>query len=341
MRPVRLLVLIVSLSILHACGGSNSSPQNYTTAEAYLESEDFIGSILIKKNNTDILRKGFGFADKIQQLQNNIDTRYRIGSLTKAFTALAIVQLKNNNLISSYDDPVSNYIPDYPRGEHISIRDLLTHRSGIPDYLSDVNPNDSYTPSNLVNLFKNEALDFEPGEEFRYSNSNYILLGYLIEVLSGLSYDSYQQTSILAPLGMAYTEYGSSTIDGVEYAKGYQNTLQAQTAGFYDMSIPFAAGALSSNIGDLEIWAQSFSAETLVSSQDNQEIFSEGGYGFGWIDTKIAGKTAHVHAGGISGFSSFIAILPQEKGLLIALSNVEGEHSKLDRIAKAIIENEI
>lgn len=341
MRLFQLFILLSTLLGLISCGGGGVAPQTYTTAEAYAEAEGFVGTILVKKNDDYIIRKGFGFSDKNQQLTNTIDTRYRIGSLTKAFTALAIVQLKKANVIASFDDPISNYITNYLRGDDISIRQVLTHRSGIPEHVSSVNPNNIYTPLELVNLFKSRTLEFEPGQKFNYSNSNYVLLGYLIEILSGVEYKNYLQTNIFSALGMVNTKYSESIISGALFAKGYQDDLQTQSANFIDMSIPYSAGAISSSVIDMEIWAESFNANTLVSEQDNLEIFSEGDYGFGWIVTKIAGKLVYTHLGGINGFSSIIAIFPEDNGLIIALSNVEGENAKLERIATAIAENEL
>lgn len=344
MRYFQLLLLFITTLALTSCGGRDkpsSATQNYTTAKAYIELEGFVGTMLAKKNDDYIIQKGYGFSDKEQSLLNDIDTRYRIGSLTKAFTALAIVQLKNANVIDSFDDPISKYISGYPRGNEISIRNILTHQSGIPDYLLSVNVKSTYTPAELVKLFKNKTLEFEPGQNYSYSNSNYTLLGYLIEILSGQDYESYLQQNILGSLGMVNTEYGKSTISMASYAEGYQDILQTQKADFLDMSIPYSAGALSSNIVDMEIWAESFAKRTLVSEQDNLEIFSKGDYGFGWVVTEIAGKLAYIHTGGISGFKSIIAIFPNDNGLIIALNNTEEEITKLLRIVTTIAQNEL
>ncbi len=312
-----------------------------TTTEAYIESENFTGTILVKKNNSDVLRKGFGFADKSQQIHNSLDTRYRIGSLTKAFTALAIVQLKNANKIGGYDDPVSNYIQNYPRGKEITIRQLLTHRSGIPEYLPKVIPSKNYSPSELIALFNSEPLAFESGQQFSYSNSNYILLGYLIELLSGQSYEDYLKNNIFNTLDMFNTEYGTNTIAGIKYGKGYRSINQSQLADFIDMTIPYSAGALTSSAIDMGVWANSFLTKRLFSETDAEEIFSEDSYGFGWITIQIHGKLAYLHTGAINGFSSIIAIFPKENSYIVALSNVEGENEKLKRIVKYIVEHEL
>lgn len=344
MPRFKLLLVFPVIIALSSCGGSNGSNRNdtaYSSAKAYVESEGFIGTILVKKNNSYLLREAYGYADQSTLQPNDIDTRYRIGSLTKAFTALAIVQLKNENVIVSYDGPIANYLPAYPDKDEITIRHVLNHRSGIPEYLASVDPRQSYTPSEQVDLFKNLDLYFGPGQAFNYSNSNYVLLGYLIEVLTGTDYASYLDVNILSVLGMVNTEYGESIIEGAHYAKGYADFSQQQSASYLDMSIPYSAGALSSNINDLEIWAESFLNSSLLSEQDIRDIFSEGEYGFGWIIKQLDGKLVYTHSGGISGFSSIIAIFPQEEAFIVALSNVEGEHEKLNRIVSTIAKNEL
>jgi len=339
-----IFILLNIVITVCACGGggdsSNSSETSYTTAEEYIRTQGFVGSILVKKEGITLLERGFGYSNKAQTIENGVDTRYRIGSLTKAFTAMAIVQLKNNNLITSYDDTIDRYLPDYPDGDTISLRHLLTHRSGIPEYLSLVDAGVTYTPEELIELFEGAPLDAEPGEQFNYSNSNYTLLGYLIEQLSGMSYENYLHTALFSVLGITNTEYGNSNITGVNYALGYRNTNQNQTASFIDMSIPFSAGALSSTLSDLTVWAESFSANILSSAEDNEEIFSEGEYGFGWVVTTISGKRAYTHSGSINGFNAIISLFPEENGLIIALSNADGTKAALNRIVNVVAANE-
>jgi CubicO group peptidase (beta-lactamase class C family) len=332
---------------LAACGGggsSSSSPppaESYTTAQAYIESEGFVGSVLVSKSGADVLRDGFGFANKAQQLRNRSDTRYRIGSVSKSFTALAVVQLHSTGLISSYDDPIADYLPDLPRGDEITIRHLLTHRSGIPDFLRQVDQDESYTPAQLVGLFAPRDLEFAPGSDFSYSNSNYVMLGYLIEALTGMSYEQYLQVNVLGPLGMINTEYGASTIAGVDYARGYLRQNQNDTARFVDMSIPYAAGALSSTLGDLEIWARSFMERTLVPANEYDAIFVEGEYGFAWVQGQVEGKTVYWHDGAINGFSAIVAMFPDDGGLVIALSNVQDQGELLQRIVTTMAAREL
>ncbi len=337
----KVLVFILApflLFSLISCGGDDTKVVPYTTAEEYIKSQGFLGTVLIKKDGTEVLRKGFGYADKKAQQFNTASTRFRIGSLTKAFTALAIVQLKNADLLK-YDDPISNFLPDLARGDEITIRHLLTHRSGLDEYVPFINENQSYTALELISLVKDRPLIFQPDSQFRYTNSNYLLLGYIIEIITGSDYASFIESNITNPLGMFNTEYGNSTIVGSEYAKGYQNTIQSKFAKFHDMSIPYAAGALSSNLNDMEIWANSFYDLTLITEQDKQDIF-EGDYGFGWGITSMAGNNVYMHTGGIRGFSSVIVLFPDQNGVIILLSNIEDVHNQLRGIVLTLAQHE-
>ncbi len=333
---------------LGACGGGGSSSSGpstppaggYSTAQAYLEDEGFVGSVLVRRDGVDVIRSGFGFANKNQQLLNGIDTRYRIGSVSKTFTAFAVSHLHSMGLIASYDDPIDNYLPTYPRGNEITVRHLLRHRSGIPDYLGQVSQDASYTPAELVDLFDDRALEFDPGTDFDYSNANYVLLGVLVEAVSGMSYMEYLEVNVFGPLGMINTEYGASTITGTDYARGYTRLGQGDTAGHLDMSIPYAAGALVSTIGDLEAWGRSFIEQPLLDARDYDEIFVDGEYGLGWIESEVAGKSVYWHNGGINGFSAIIALFPDQNGLVVALSNVQNQDDMLQRIVSTMAENE-
>lgn len=344
-RIGRLAALTFCLALV-ACGGGDGGssappPGAYTSATAYLQAENFVGTVLVRKAGVDVLRAGFGYADANNRLPNGVDTRFRIGSVTKPITALAITQLHEVGLIASLDDPLSQYLPDYPRGSELTIRHLLTHRSGIPDYLRWVNQDRYYTPAQLVALFEDRRLSFSPGERFSYSNSNYVLLGVLVETVSGLSWSEYLQVNVFGPLGMIASDYGSSQITAIDEARGYRNTTQSRTARDLDMSIPYAAGALVSTIGDLEIWGQTYLDQTLLSGETYSALYTEGGYGLGWANNRWGGKVANWHDGAINGFSAMMALFPEQDAMVILLSNVEDQGEKLRRIVAKIAENEL
>ena len=331
--------------VLYGCGGgsgssssSNPPPDIPNDPETIVRNAGFNGVITFKQDDSDMLTKAFGSADSANNISNTIATKFRIGSLTKAFTGLAIVKLKQANLIQSYDDTLDSYISDYPRGNEITIRHLLNHLSGIPEYTPLVSPDRPYTPLEMVNLIKNRPLEFSPGEQFSYSNSNYILLGYLIELLSGTSYYDYLNTQVLSVLGMVNTEVSQSLITADNYAKGYR--VLGEPAQYIDMSIPYAAGALSSNIGDMENWAKVFvdaADNSVLTAMDKDHIFSATDYSFGWGITDIEGHHAYIHTGGVPGFTSIIAIFPDNNSYMIALSNIEGKSQQLNNIVTSLV----
>ena len=337
-------ISILLACVLTACGGGGDKQADpdmstgYTSAQAYVENTKFNGAILVRKSGNDILRKAFGYADKTNHIENTIETHFRIGSLTKAFTSLAIVQLKNLGLITSYDDRLSDYVSGFSENDNITLRHLLNHQSGLQDYVEFTDNNKAYTPEQLIELIKNKPLNFTPGTQFQYANINYALLGYIIEQLSGLTYHDYLESNIFQPLGMTNTKKGANVITGVEYAQGYQDNFEQ--ASYQNMSIPYAAGSLSSNLADMELWVNSFEDLTLISQADAEQIFNQGSYGFGWSVGKDGELKVISHSGGISGFASIIVIAPEVDGLVIALGNNEDFFSKLGPMVSSIISHE-
>ena len=311
------------------CNDSGSDSKTANAVRQYLESQGFAGTVLIKRNGADIFRESLGFGDKAAGIKNDISTRLRIGSLTKAFTALCIVLLHDDGLLD-YNEPLSDFMPDYPYSDKITIRYLLSQQSGYDDYIKYVDENEAYTPEQLLDLVRNRPLAFEPGTGFGYSNTNYVMLGCIVEALSGEDYMDYLEENVLIPLGMINTEYGKSTITGPEYAKGYMDPSQDELAPYHDMSIPWTAGALSSNIRDMELWVESFFHLTLIAEQDREDIFrgdyvtDEWKYGFAWYITTLDNKTVYTLIGSINGFTSEILMFPNDESYIVILGNING-----------------
>lgn len=200
-----ILFLLISVLIIGGCGTSAMTAAQKDMAnqiDQLLTKRNFSGSILVVNNGRIILDKGYGLANLEDKTANEPDTVFRLGSITKQFTAAAILLLEERGALT-VDDPLSRYIPDYPNGDKITIHNLLTHTSGIPEYLQYVDQSDDYpyTPAELIDLFKHEPLSFNPGEKFTYSNSNYILLGYIIEQVSQMTYEEFMKENIFKPLG--------------------------------------------------------------------------------------------------------------------------------------------
>lgn len=289
----------------------------------------FSGSVLIARNGEVLLTKGYGFADRERKISNTPQTKFRLGSITKQFTAMAIIILEAQDKLD-VQDPICKYLTECPETwETITIHHLLTHTSGIPNFTDF--PDYSRTsatpspPEETIDRFQDEPLDFQPGERWSYSNSGYILLGYIIERVSSQSYEEFLQENIFTPLQMTNTGYDHNQDD---LAVGYKSIFSK--ADFIDMSIPYSAGGLYSTVDDLYKWDQAFYTKQLLPQDYLDQIFaahvaipsSDGmAYGYGWMVGLEDGRQIITHGGGIEGFVTNIARYPQDKTVIIILSN--------------------
>jgi CubicO group peptidase (beta-lactamase class C family) len=291
----------------------------------------FTGSVLIAQHGKVLLSQGYGLADRKQNIPNTPQTRFRLGSLTKQFTAMAILILEAQGKLN-VKDLICKYISDCPSTwAAITIHQLLTHTSGIPDLFSVVNwPEIRATPSTPLETmarFKDKPLDFQPGESWSYSNSGYIVLGHIIEQASGQTYEDFLQKSIFTPLNLRDTGYEHNS-SGL--AVGYPDRYSKVPAAYVDMSIPFAAGSLYSTVEDLYRWEQVLSTEKLVPKAYLDEMFAAqalipngngAAYGYGWAIWTENGRLINTHSGGIEGFVTVITRYPNNQVTLIVLSN--------------------
>lgn len=291
----------------------------------------FTGSVLIAQRGRVLLSQGYGLADRKQNIPNTPQTRFRLGSVTKQFTAMAILILEARGRLD-VKDLICKYIPDCPSTwAAITIKHLLTHTSGIPDLFSVVNWTEiratPATPLETMARFKDKPLDFQPGESWSYSNSGYIVLGYIIEQVSGQTYADFLQKSIFTPLNLGDTGYEHNS-NGL--AVGYPDRYSKVPADFVDMSVPFAAGGLYSTVEDLYRWEQALSTEKLVPKAYLDEMFAPqalipngngAAYGYGWGIVSENGRLVDMHGGGIEGFATVIARYPKNQVTLIVLCN--------------------
>lgn len=265
-------------------------------------------------------------------------TKYRIGSLTKQFTALAIMQLAEDGLLS-VDDPLHKYLPDYPNGEKITIFHLLTHTSGIPDYTSDpfflIRSMAPVSVDKLIESFQDLPLEYPPGEEFVYSNSGYILLGKIIELVTGEYYDLYLSNQILTPLGLAETGYDLGVPLIPNRASGYlRGSDRFLNALHMDMSHLYAAGAMYSTVTDLYRWDRALYGNSVISQNSLEQMLTPqiAGYGYGWYIFDVFDRYCTMHGGITSGFTSFLMRFPADDAVIIILSNI-GD-APVERIAR-------
>jgi CubicO group peptidase (beta-lactamase class C family) len=265
------------------------------------------------------------------------DQVFRLGSITKQFTGAAIMMLEEQGKLA-VSDPITKYLPDYPTHDHtITIEHLLTHTSGIfnytniPGYFENRVRSDLSTEE-LVDVFKDLDMDFAPGERWNYSNSGYVLLGAIIEEVTGESYADFVQENIFEPLGMHESHYGGHQLIPGRVAGYTQDGEGYANAPYLSMTQPHAAGSLLSTVDDLTRWHAALSSGELISPESYQRMTtpfvlnsgeaSEYGYGFNVAEMRDM-RAVH-HGGGINGFVTFALWLPEEKIYVAALSNIPG-----------------
>ena len=291
-------------------------------------------SVIVVKGGKTILRKGYGMADMELGVKVEPDMIFRLGSITKQFTAAGILMLAEQGKLSLSDD-ITKFFPEYPsKGRAVTVEHLLTHTSGIKSYTSIPAWRGMWrkemTVAELIDLFKNEPADFAPGEKWAYNNSGYILLGAIIEKLSGMSYEQFLQKNIFDPLGMKHTFYGSASRVIPRRVPGYTKTKEGlRNAEYLSMTHPYAAGSLLSNVDDMALWDAALYTEKLFKQTSLQRAFTpyvlkDGtttNYGFGWSRLQYEGRTVNEHGGGIPGFSTIGIRFPEERIYVCILTN--------------------
>ncbi|HLO11621.1 MAG TPA: serine hydrolase domain-containing protein [Pseudoneobacillus sp.] len=280
--------------------------------------KEFQGTLLVAQGDQVLFEKSYGWADKKKKVKNTDESQYQIGSLTKSFTAAAILKLQENGQLET-SDTLSKYLPDFPRSNDITIHQLLTHTSGIYNYTSGkFNQKSKVSPKGIVKWFEDKKLDFEPGEKFSYSNSNYILLGLIIEKVSGMPYEQFLEENILQPAHLDETT--PIRAEAKHLVVGYRGEKKDT---FIDNSVPYAAGMLISTVSDLEKYIKAIHDGTLLSKESEKELFTpdKENYAYGWINADVLGEKVHMHNGGINGFRSVMGYYPEKDYTVILLSN--------------------
>ncbi len=328
---ISLWLFLLSLSLPLIAQPSAEDPGS--KLDAYLEIQTklgrFSGVVLISQNGKIIFEKAYGLANYELNAPLRVRSKFRIGSLTKSFTAAAILQLAEKGALR-LEDPLARFFPDYPNGEKITIHHLLTHTSGIPNFTSlpeyakfKLNP---ATLSQTISLFRQLPLQFEPGTKFAYSNSGYILLTAIIEKVAGKTYADYLRENIFLPLNMLDTSYDDLNAVIKYRALGYSlKDGEMVNAPYIDMSVPAGAGGLLSTVEDLFAWDQALRTDRLLSSSSREKMFTPflQNYGYGWEITEVDGKKIAQHSGGIEGFVSHFTRFLTEDACLIILSNFD------------------
>jgi CubicO group peptidase (beta-lactamase class C family) len=291
----------------------------------------FMGTVLVDRDGKAILDKGYGSANLEWNIPNAPDTRFRLGSITKQFTAASILLLEERGKLK-VEDPISKYMPDAPAAwKNITFVHLLSHTSGIPSFTSfpdyEQLQSSPVTPEQLVARFRDKPLDFQSGEKWQYSNSGYALLGYLLEKISGQKYCDFLQQNIFAPLAMHDTGCDRNSMILPRRASGYTPGAHGlENASYIDMTVPFSAGELYSTTGDLLRWQQGLFGGKVLNPASLTKMTTpvKENYGFGLSIETIKGHERISHGGGINGFNTSEAWYPKEKLSIIVLANVNG-----------------
>jgi len=324
-------LLLGCLQNVSVCMAQDNISRMEQIVQSSVTGKQFMGSVLVARNEQILLDKGYGYANLEWQIPDSPEAKFRLGSITKQFTAACIMLLEERGKLKT-DDPVKKYLPDAPAAwDKITIYNLLTHTSGIPSFTGfpDYSSTEAAptTPEKLVARFRDKPLDFQPGEKWSYSNSGYVLLGYLIEKISGQSYKDFVQENIFKPLVMNDSGYDSNSAIILHRAYGYSPGPSGPVnAGYIDMSIPFSAGALYSTTHDLLRWERGLFGGKLLSAASLKKMttpFKEN-YACGLMVRTVNGHTEIEHGGGIEGFNTDLAYYPDDKLTIVVLGNLNG-----------------
>lgn len=289
---------------------------------------------LVIKNGKTLYSQAQGMANMELGVPLKTDMVFRLGSITKQFTAASIMILAQQGKLE-VADPLEKYLPDFPL-KGITLEQLLNHTAGVTNYTDIPGLMESdkiradYTTNQLIDLFRDLPADFAPGERFSYSNSGYVLLGAVIEKVSGMTYAEFVQKNIFDKLGMKNSYYGSNTRIIPKRVSGYEGVGEAlQNASFLSMTLPQAAGSLLATVEDLALWADSLFSGKVISPQALEKMTTSGklkdgsetGYGFGLVCEDYRGHRTIWHNGGINGFLTTMYAVPDQALLVIVLSN--------------------
>lgn len=305
---------------------------------------------IVTKGGETIYRNAFGKANLELDVDMRPDHVFEIGSITKQFTAVSILMLVEQGKLSLTDE-ITKFLPDYPtHGHTITLHHLMNHTSGIKSYTSIPsfmqNARKDMTPKELIDTFKDEPIDFAPGEAYEYNNSAYIILGYIIEDITGSTYEDYVEEKLFKPAGMTNSRYGHKREIIKNRATGYQPADGGfEIAEYLSMTLPYAAGSLMSNVDDLSKWQIAMNKNMFITEASKQLAWddytlndgSNIGYGYGWGPGKINGTKSVEHGGGIFGYETMGIYVPEEDVYVAVLTNSNGSNSTDNAIKVAAI----
>ncbi len=298
----------------------------------YLSQNDFSGTILIAEADRIVLQNAYGLANSAQKIRNDINTKFRVGSLSKTFTAASIVILANKGKLK-LEDSLNKFFPMFPNGENITLEQLLLHRSGVGQLDDPKHYNKCYETENLVQEIGKQKPKLQPGTNGSYSNEGYNLLAAVIEKVSRLSYEGFLKKNIFEPLKMKNSGSFCKESDTKKLAKGYTAGAIAGTAEeiAFNESIQIGSGSVYSNARDLHKWLKAVDEKRLFDIEKLR-------YPYGWGKRNYSGKKLIEQSGLVAGFNAYVALYPNEKLYIVYLSNIQsGLFNRVPRDLNAVI----
>jgi CubicO group peptidase (beta-lactamase class C family) len=346
--------IILFLLLSGSCFTLPAQPQNTKVQKidvlirSYAAIKQFNGNVLVVQKGKPVFSKSYGFADFEWKIANDKQTKFRIGPITKQFTAMLVMQLKQDGKLH-LDSAVTTYLPWYRRetGNTITIRNLLAHTSGLKNYTARPDFHNrlahlTIDPKTFAEQYCQEDLEYEPNTQFKYCNTDYYLLGLIVEAVSGKSYAETLKERILDKAGMQNTGIDSISTILFKRAKGYEYSYEgyvnADPINMYTST--YAAGAMYSTVEDLLLWQKALEGTSLLSEENKKLFFTPGlgNYAFGvYVNKTKDGKTVIGHPGGIKGFSSFMVRFVEDDIIVILLDNSTAvRRGNLDNLSSGI-----
>lgn len=320
-------------------------------AEAYMAAQaavnEFTGVVLVAVDGQPVFRRAFGYANRDWDIPNTPDTKFRIASVTKQFTSAAILLLEQQGKLKA-TDPVGKHLPEVPKAwADVTLLQLMSHTGGVPEHttLAALAPGGfgrGYRPQQIIDLVKDQPLKYTPGGEWRYSNTGYILLGMVIEEVSGKDYAAFMKEAVFVPLGMTDTCVERPGQVLKRRAVGYSGPGDRATAPYLNMSLPHAAGAMVSTADDLVKWDRALADDRLLGPAARKTMFTpvRDEYACGVGVEERWGRTLHRHGGGMPGFNSHLLRVPDAGVCVVVLANAPTQAGRvaLDLAAITLVE---
>jgi CubicO group peptidase (beta-lactamase class C family) len=303
----------------------------------------FNGTVLIKRSGKTVFEKAYGYQDIQNKIENTPNTIFQVGSLTKQFTAAVVLKLAEQQKLS-IDDKISKYFPEIKRSDEITIKNLLTHTSGLSEIFRDTlyiqeNKQKPISKGKLLSFFIDKPFYFDPGAQYAYCNSGYILLGLIIEKVSGKSYEQMVREYIFKPLKMVHSGFDFAGLKSKQKALGYIKFSSTESISSmpWDSTTTYSAGSLYSTVNDLYLWHQGLLHNKILTKESLAKAYTPflEGYGLGcWIDT-LYQKRVVSHGGNIEGFTSYFGRITEDDVCVILLNNIYNR--EIESIATTIL----